>query len=182
MNPSICTFTGLQFNFIEPTVEMVSIVDIAHALSNIARFTGHTKRHYSVAQHSVWVSQWCNPGDAGYGLLHDAAEAYVGDMASPLKQLIPEYKAIEERVRRVIYQRFGLDPDIDKPPSVKRADNLALDVERTLLMPEINWWPKPHTPVHGYKLTEFFPQHNKTYCKMFLERFSRLVDHGLLTI
>ena len=114
-------------NLFEMGVEDIDIVDIAHALSNICRFGGHTKRFYSVAQHSIAVSYMVGDRLALHGLLHDAAEAYIGDMVSPLKKRIPEYRRLDEDITRVICRKF--DIDFDLMPCIKWADRAALQVE-----------------------------------------------------
>ena len=133
MTPHIQTANG-YFNFITPRQEDVSIEAVADALSKLCRFTGHCREFYSIAQHSVLVAQLCPPQLRLWGLLHDAVEAFVGDVASPLKQLLPEYKAIEHRVERVVWARFGLQGD-RMPAEVKVADLCALAIERRDLMP-----------------------------------------------
>lgn len=139
--PQILTATGRYFDFSRPTADMIDIEDIAHALSRINRFTGHTRDFYSVAQHSVAVSELVPPEHALAGLLHDASEAYMGDLSSPLKQLVPQYKEIEQRVERAICARFGLVFPLD--PSVKEADLRMLVTERRDLM------PKPRPELHA---------------------------------
>jgi hypothetical protein len=135
----ILTVGGHWFNVLDPDPSTIHIEDIAHALSNQCRFTGHLKRFYSVAQHSVLVSQVCDPEDAYYGLLHDGTEAYLSDIARPVKQhpeLGPAYLAIEARLMSAIEERFGLQAGM--PPSVKEADNTVLMAEANALMPD-NW-------------------------------------------
>ncbi|HET8883031.1 MAG TPA: hypothetical protein VFM56_12720 [Solimonas sp.] len=174
MKPVICTASGVEFDPINPTIEMIRIEDIAHALSHMPRFGGHTRDFYSVAQHSVDVSFGCDKADAGYGLLHDAAEAYLMDFPAPIKQLFPQYEYIERRLLAVIYEAFGLDPAIVKPPSVDAADTLALRAERASLMPIIDWWPADtHMPVVE-------PVSSADAKSTFLHRFNRLVRDGLL--
>jgi len=122
-----------KINFLNPTTEMLVIQDIAHALSRITRFGGHTpwKRLYSVAEHSILVSQFLKSELRLYGLLHDAAEAYMMDLPSPLKILLPEYKEIERRLEAKIFERFvGEQPSVEKWSIVKKADVEAYDLER----------------------------------------------------
>src|SRR5882724_10226297 len=107
----IITFTGLKFYHLNPQPEMVTIEDIAHALSNIGRWTGHTRYFYSVAQHSVYASLICPPEFAFDTLMHDSSEAYLGDMNRPLKHFTaagPAYREIEEKVEQVIFKKFGV--------------------------------------------------------------------------
>lgn len=132
----IQTRSGKKFDPFEPDPAQIDIEDIAHALSNQCRFTGHTRRFYSVAEHSYWVSYVCDPADALAGLLHDASEAYLCDIASPVKSR-PEfdgYRVAEHRLQSVIYERFGLAPEM--PASVKVADARMLVTEAQELM-----WP-----------------------------------------
>lgn len=138
MNPvqnSICTYHGTYFDFLNPQNSAIDIVDIAHALSNICRFAGHTSKFYSVAEHSVHVSYLVPPELALDALMHDAAEAYIGDVSSPLKALLPEYKSIERKIEHVIRRHFRLSLTLDT--LVKQADMIMLATERRDLMPDL---------------------------------------------
>jgi len=124
----ITTITGKHFNFRDIQPESICIEDIATALSNICRFTGHVPEFYSVAQHSVLVSELVPPEYALEALLHDAAEAYCSDINSPLKSLLPDYRAIISNVEMVIAWKFNLPPAMSEP--VKHADLVMLATER----------------------------------------------------
>jgi len=130
----ILTRTGRRFDLLMPMADQVSTLDIAHALGNICRFNGHTSRPYSVAQHSLLVSSIVPAEHQLAALLHDATEAYVGDMVRPLKALLPDYSAIENGIWLVICERFNLDPQL--PACIHEADMIALATERRDLMPE----------------------------------------------
>lgn len=130
----ILTRTGIPFDVLEPTADMVQPLDIAHALAHTCRFGGHTLRHYSVAEHCVRVAKLVPAEHQLAALLHDATEAYVGDMVRPLKQALPAYQQIEQRVWHAICQRFDLDPVL--PECVHQADLVMLATERRDLMPE----------------------------------------------
>lgn len=105
---SISTVSGRFFDILKPEDYEFDIDEIATALSNICRYTGHVNKFYSVAEHSVLVSRLVPSRLALAGLLHDASEAFVGDVSSPLKRLLPDYKRIEERVQEAIADQFGL--------------------------------------------------------------------------
>lgn len=117
------TSTGKKYWPLDPHPDDIDIHDIAHHLSLLCRFTGACSHFYSVAEHSVLVSELLEREDpklAMLGLMHDATEAYLGDVGRPLKAHLPEYVAIENNNWLAIADHFGL-PD-DMPPSVKKAD------------------------------------------------------------
>lgn len=170
-HPTILLASGRYFDFSDP--QPLTIGEVAHALSHLCRFTGHCARFYSVAQHSVHVSFLVPYRFALWGLLHDAVEAVVGDMASPVKRMFPEYKALEDRCERVILAGFGLDVDA-KPPEVKVADRIALRTEqRDLMRREGGLWtslagvePDPR-PIHAFS--------SEVAHGMFMRRFAQLM-------
>lgn len=123
----IRTFTGLYMNVFEPTPDMIHIDDIAHALSNQPRFAGHLKNFYSVAEHSVLVSKLVPDEYKLQALLHDASEAYLLDIPSPIKRRLPEYKILEDNLMKVIAEKFQFEYPLN--PIVKAADKTALERE-----------------------------------------------------
>jgi 5'-deoxynucleotidase YfbR-like HD superfamily hydrolase len=168
----IQTFTGKKFDLLDPQPEMVCIEDIAHALSLLCRFTGHTRKFYSVAQHSVMVSKIVPPEHMFAGLMHDAAEAYVGDMSSPLKAMLSDYKRIERNLRRVINTKFGLP--IIQPECVTDADLCALMSERDDLLGEPPApWANGLEDVPRYGRT-ILPMHPRLAEVLFIEEFEKL--------
>ena len=130
---SIRTFTGKTVNLEKPTVESIDIRDIAHALSQINRFTGHTRRPYSVAEHSVIGSYFVRPELALEFLLHDATEAYLGDVSAPLKTVIgSSYAELEAGFARVIARKFRLRET--GKDEIKRVDLMMRECEFAVLM------------------------------------------------
>jgi 5'-deoxynucleotidase YfbR-like HD superfamily hydrolase len=168
----IQTHSGKRFDLLEPRADQVDIVDIAHSLANLCRFNGHVRQFYSVAQHSYFVSRIVGPEYALCGLLHDATEAYVGDMTRPLKSVMPRFKEVEDRIWLAIAERFGLPREI--PPAVKHADNIALVTERRdLLKPSGMRWDEgleavPPRPDHIRALDPGPARH------AFINRFAEL--------
>lgn len=140
MSAFIETYTGKAFYPLAPVVKDIDIWDVAHALANQCRFSGHARIHYSVAEHSVRVSdllrEWGEDRETQlWGLLHDASEAYLVDVPLPLKAL-PEfdgYRKAEARLMKAICLKFRLRSE--QPESVGRADRVLLATEARDLMP-----------------------------------------------
>lgn len=133
-SPYVSTYLGHRFYLTRPHIDDVAIEDIAHGLAYQCRFNGQTRDFYSVAQHSLMVMSLVPENIRLPALLHDAAEAYLGDMVKPLKNLFPEFSVIEARVMEIIGQRFALDlTQLD--PAIKQADLIALATEKRDLMP-----------------------------------------------
>lgn len=134
----IQTFMGHKFTPLAPRAEDVDIVDIAHALGNTCRFGGHCRQFYSVAQHCVNVANTLPSHLQLHGLLHDAAEAYLCDLPSPVKRDadMVTYRAAEMEIMAKIWERFGLS--YGEPPEVKRADFEMFEIEAWSLFPEDN--------------------------------------------
>lgn len=141
------TATGRRFDFLNPKPEDIDIVDIAVALSHQCRYAGHTREHYSVASHSLIIANTLDlldyaPEVVIWGLLHDAAEAYVTDIPWPLKAagLVPELSRVEKAIMAAVVAKFGL-PETE-PPIVKDLDLEILDVEADALLVRHPDWPK----------------------------------------
>lgn len=133
----IRTFTGKYFWPLDPCPNEVDIRDIAHHLSNICRFTGAVSRFFSVGQHSVHVSEQFDRFPKNMqGLLHDASEAYICDVARPVKEMIPEYREIEDRIMFTIAEKFELPWPF--PVAIKNADTRMLLTEKRDLMNHVD--------------------------------------------
>ena len=138
VGPTILLASGNYFDFLAPEQSTFTINDIAHGLAHICRFGGQCSRFYSVAQHSVIASKEVPGPDAYAALMHDAAEAFVGDMAKPLKDLCPEYREVEKRVEAAVFHRFHVQMPL--PPSVKEIDTVMLATEQRELMRNRDDW------------------------------------------
>lgn len=140
-----------------PDPSKIDINVAATVLSRQARFSGHTKRYYSVAEHSLLVESLVSEPELKLpALLHDLHEAYTGfgDVASPVKTT--DIKAIEVEIDSAVAQKFGFDQKLFYDPSVKRADELALYIEAQNLLgpPPIKW--SQRTPEEIAKFQAFF--------------------------
>jgi uncharacterized protein len=169
----ILTASGRRFSYEQPDPDSICIEDIAAALSKTCRFAGHPRKFYSVAQHSVLVASLLPTELQLEGLLHDAAEAYVVDLPSPLKALLPEYHEIESRIDWLIKLKFKLR--VVQPAQVKHADLVALATEKRDLLP-----PDPEHPwpmLEGIEPSSdyVYPLSPSTAESVFIEWFHRLV-------
>src|ERR1700712_675426 len=135
----ILTYLGKSFDLSAPDADLIDPRDIAHALAHICRFGGHTRKFYSVAQHSCIVADLVPEEHKLAALLHDATEAYCGDVVQPPKQVLPAYRDIEQRLWTSICERFWIDPLL--PDCVQQADMIALATERRdLMQPTSDTW------------------------------------------
>jgi len=139
----ITTYTGNRFCFTDPKPEQVHIEDIAHHLSLICRFTGAVKSFYSVADHSIRVAGIVPDELKLSALLHDAAEAYTGDISRPVKYS-HKLETTEKAVMEVIARKYNIDP---YNPIVREADNKLLATEARDLMPNMTGWAKLPEPL-----------------------------------
>lgn len=136
----IQVYTGRRFYALDPRAEDITVLDIAHSLANICRFTGHGDRFYCVGEHSILCARVARK--LGYStltqlycLLHDGSESVVNDLARPVKQNIPQYKEIEDGIMSVIWKVAGLPkPTEEDYRIVKIIDNTLLINEMEQLM------------------------------------------------
>lgn len=148
IEPYIETVSGTKFYFQQPEPEMFNIEDIAHALSMNCRYTGQCARFYSVAEHSYLVSLLLEGTSLELaGLLHDGSEAYITDIASPIKQFLPDYLKMEDNIMDALFTKYGLEYPMH--PAVKHCDRVMLSTEAHYLLPSKGntWdmWLKPNS-------------------------------------
>jgi len=179
MLPFIETYSGIRvfYNNVQP--QMIKIYDIAHSLSQICRFTGHTKEFYSVAQHSVLVCDaQTTLAEKRAGLLHDATEAYLNDLPSPLKTYVDlgDYKKMEDIFHGVINEKYHVNDGMT--PNIKIADLRALFTEkRDVLNKPSNWlWGNEYPPYDDI----IVPLQPKEAKRLFLARFAELFPDELI--
>ncbi len=169
IGPTILLASGNYFDFDNPEGSKITLHDIAHGLSQLCRFTGQCHRFYSVAEHSVRCSHLVPAQHALAALMHDAAEAVMGDMSSPLKSLMPQYKALEKRIEAAILPAFGLTLPLD--PCIKWADRVMLHIEQREAMQNDDDWPDaPQVPPQP--MLQFLPP-TEAY-QAFIRRYYEL--------
>ncbi len=110
-NPWITTFTGKHFHQLNPSPNEICIEDIAHGLSNMCRYNGQCTPFYSVAQHSIELFRIVPEELRPVALFHDASEAYIHDITSLLKEILPQYLLIESNITKAIFEKFSIDYD-----------------------------------------------------------------------
>lgn len=137
----IQTYSGLYYNYTNPTPEMILLEDIAHHLSNTCRYSGAGSKFVSVAEHSVKVSRLCPELFKAEGLMHDAAEAYLWDIPKPAKPLYGDvYAKLTEKCDAAIGAKFGIDPELFDAKAIKDADYTMLNYEGNKLL---RHWSEP---------------------------------------
>ncbi|MBF0097971.1 MAG: phosphohydrolase [Magnetococcales bacterium] len=168
----IQTYTGKQFWPLDARAEEVEIEDIAHSLAMLCRFNGHCRRFYSVAEHSVHVSRVVSAQLARWGLMHDAAEAYLSDLPQPIKRHMPIFREYEERLLRVIAERFSLPWGV--PGEIVQADMVLLATEKAALMGKepAPWQGLPEALDPGMILCLGPEQAKESFLRRFTELFS----------
>jgi hypothetical protein len=132
----IQTYSGEYYDYLNPDVRSIQLIDIAHQLSNTCRFSGACKKYYSVAEHSVLVSRLCSNEAKRAGLLHDAAEAYLWDIPKPAKPLYGDvYAELTDICDDAIAERFGFCPSEFEHEDVDYGDRTMLNYEGNVLLP-----------------------------------------------
>jgi uncharacterized protein len=126
MKGEIITYSGRVINVFNPVPEDFNLIDIAQGLANTTRFGGQIENFYSVAEHSVQVALRLPPELHIAGLLHDASEAYIQDLLTPIKYAIPVYRDIEAQLTEAIAKKFDVD---FSNPLIKAADNAQFEWE-----------------------------------------------------
>lgn len=170
----IFTFTGKRFYPIDPRPEEIDIRDIAHALSMQCRYTGHVSRFLSVAEHSLGVASLLPQELKLAGLMHDASEAYLADIARPIKHCSDFgdlYRVAEHRLMGCIAEKFGLDFD---HPLIKEADDAMIYVEANALMPPDPCWAAWYRPILAGHYTEIFNYTPERADLLFRNMYDRL--------
>lgn len=153
----IRTFTGKYINPFDPKPEEIDIMDITHALSRICRFNGHSMRFLSVAEHSVNVCNKMPPELKLQGLLHDASEAYLMDIPTPIKKQLHGYYEAEDNLMKMIADKFGFEYPFND--ILKEADKAQLEFEwECMVLKDI-----VHPLDWGQAERRFIYQFNKLY-------------------
>ena len=140
------TYTGKQFHFLDPQPDEICIEDIAHALSLTCRFGGACKQFYSVADHSIRVSEIVPEEYKLLALLHDGAEAYLADIVRPMKGSLPGFQSMELTILWAIWDKFLPVTPVLVGGKIREADNIILATEARDLMTNMNDWaslPQP---------------------------------------
>lgn len=168
---TLTTISGKSISLLDPQPEDITIQDIAWGLSHIPRFNGQLSQRYTVADHSIFVSMETEDIE---GLLHDGSEAFLCDVPSPLKTLLPEYRVIEARFMTVIADKFGFPYPMSQ--KTKTAD-LALREEEGVKFTkrEPNWIISDYSYVNKTNyLSDFTPKEFFDLYQSFLDRFNDL--------
>lgn len=138
----IRTVSGIYINVFEPTMDMICIEDIAHALSYQCRFGGHLPKFYSVAAHSLNCAYLMEDDSLKLAaLMHDASEAYLLDIPRPIKQRLSNYKEVEDGLMTLIAKKYGFQWPLH--PEVKKVDEQMLQAEWDCLMLNKETWNFP---------------------------------------
>ena len=180
------TFSGLRFYALDPRENEISIIDIAHSQSLMCRFNGQSKFFYSIASHSIVVKKLLEYMNAPLivqlqGLLHDASEAYICDIPTPIKGALTNYHDIEAKIMDVIFKKYNIPNRWNHNFLVKKCDYLSLLLEANILMPNHTGWADRDTAIsdnlwnygNGLIMDRLGKKHDETETE-FLEIFNTL--------
>lgn len=181
MDNAILLASGKFYSYTNPEQNDYTIEDVALSLSHICRFGGQLPQFYSVAQHAVYVSYAVPPEFALAGLLHDNVEAFMGDIPTPLKRMLPDYKAMEKLHEEVMCKKFGIP--FPMPKEVHKADIEVFAAEVLALQPTGTHWAclEGVTPFSGHDCPlssidegKIVPMTSAGARYMFLDRYKQL--------
>lgn len=181
--PWIETYTGKKFDSLRPRVEDVSVIDVAHHLSNQCRYSGAVAWFYSVAQHCCLLADYtahvlkANSLDCLQILWHDAAEAYLQDIARPVKQFMPVYRQWDHAITVVTREWLGLT-EIPVPAFQEEIDSRIIIDEKAILFPRSpNKWDSEGLLPLGIEIDRWTPEYAET---QFLMRYTAWANsiHG----
>lgn len=177
MSNFVTTRDGHLFYFDQLNVESIPLHSVAHSLSQQCRFNGHIEEHYSVAEHSVHISHLVleyggSPDTALYGLLHDASEAFMGDMPRPLKKMFPAFSNLESRIMEKYCELYSIDdPDVKM---VQWLDcNIVRDEAEKFYAEPPEWTKEYASVIHPDRLLGWDAMAVKY---IFLEQFQHLQE------
>jgi len=177
----IQTYSGVKLHLQDPLSIEIEPLDIARGLAFQGRFSGQTVCFYSVAQHCCAAADYAQERYGGpmarIMLMHDAPEAYIGDMVRPAKVLMPDYQRMESALWGAIAMRFALP--LEMPPEVKTIDNIMLAREKKALCPNSDPWPGlPETAEQNHFVVYTPDRAFAEFHKRFVELFPG--DHSLV--
>jgi uncharacterized protein len=158
---SMETGSGIKFYPLEAEVDNFNIEDIAHALSNICRWGGHSHWHFSVAQHSWLMSKLVYKENAFEALMHDATEAYLGDIPTPIKKMFPEYLKMEDELAKKLAKKFNFKYPF--PEDVYEWDSNMKILEYSVLLKNKS----------SKVITKIYPEEAE---KLFIDRYKELIN------
>lgn len=172
-------YNGEFFDFSDPDPSVIEAEDIAHALSNLCRFNGHTEEFYSVGEHCVLMTKIVEPEYRSWALMHDAGEAYIGDLPTPLKTLLlPEIRDIEEAILKAVVSKYDLETYGSSiyPEEIHTADLQMLRMEKEKVQCSNKDWPVFSDL--DVKMPDIQPQfwNPPEARRQFLDAFHSLVD------
>ena len=172
------TYTNKKFYPLEPDMELICIEDIAHALAHICRFNGHTKRFYSVGEHSLSCLGLARRMGLSYSdrlaaLMHDASEAYLADIPRPIKRGMHAYSAWEHTLQKMICEKWGIQYPFSD--AIHKIDNIMLATERRDLFISPNHWPSlTEDPSYDINVESGYNMDPATVKQSFIEEFYNL--------